>query len=104
VLLDDLAREAAPTVDIVVPVRDEERILAFSVRRLAAYLRDHFPYTARITIAENGSSDATWEIAQALAAELEGVRAIRAGRRRARRGAARGLDRQRRRGARLHGR
>src|SRR5690242_15042900 len=69
----------APTVDIVVPVRDEERILAFSVRRLAAYLRDDFPYTARITIAENGSSDATWEIAQALAAELERVRAIRVG-------------------------
>jgi glycosyltransferase involved in cell wall biosynthesis len=74
---DDPARAAAPAVDIVVPVRDEERILAFSVRRLAAYLRDHFPYTARITIAENGSCDATWEIAQALAAELDRVRAIR---------------------------
>src|SRR6266700_647228 len=74
---DDLARAAAPAVDIVVPVRDEQRVLAFSVRRLAAYLRDYFPYTARITIAENGSSDATWEIAQALAAELERVRAIR---------------------------
>jgi glycosyltransferase involved in cell wall biosynthesis len=70
---------AAPAVDLVVPVRDEERILAFSIRRLAAYLRDYFPYTARITIAENGSCDATWEIAQALAAELEQVRAIRVG-------------------------
>jgi glycosyltransferase involved in cell wall biosynthesis len=65
-------------VDIVVPVRDEERVLASSIRRLAAYLRDCFPYSARITIAENGSSDATWEIAQALTAELEGVRAIHA--------------------------
>src|SRR5260370_32347521 len=74
---DALARGNAPAVDIVVPVRDEERVLAFSVRRLAAYLRDCFPYSARITIAENGSSDATWEIAQALAAELERVRAIR---------------------------
>ncbi len=66
-----------PAVDIVVPVRDEARVLSLSVRRLAAYLRDGFPYTARITIAENGSSDATWEIARSLAAELEYVRAIR---------------------------
>jgi glycosyltransferase involved in cell wall biosynthesis len=67
----------APVVDIVVPVRDEERVLSSSVRRLAAYLRDSFPYPARITIAENGSSDGTWEIARSLAAELERVQAIR---------------------------
>ncbi|HEY6790138.1 MAG TPA: dolichyl-phosphate beta-glucosyltransferase [Trebonia sp.] len=67
----------APVVDIVVPVRDEERVLSSSVRRLAAYLRDSFPYRARITIAENGSSDGTWEIARSLAAELERVQAIR---------------------------
>jgi glycosyltransferase involved in cell wall biosynthesis len=66
----------APAVDVVVPVRDEERALSPSVRRLAAYLRDAFPYTARVTIVENGSSDDTWEIARALAAELEPVRAI----------------------------
>jgi hypothetical protein len=33
----------APAIDIVVPVRDEERILSFSVHRLATYLRDGFP-------------------------------------------------------------
>jgi glycosyltransferase involved in cell wall biosynthesis len=69
----------APAIDIVVPVRDEERVLSFSVHRLATYLRDGFPYTSRITIAENGSSDGTWEIARSLAAELERVRAIRLG-------------------------
>jgi hypothetical protein len=66
-----------PVVDIVVPVRDEERVLSSSVRRLAAYLGDSFPYPARITIAENGSSDRTWQIARSLAAELDHVQAIR---------------------------
>jgi glycosyltransferase involved in cell wall biosynthesis len=64
-------------VDIVVPVRNEERDLAPSVRRLAGYLRESFPFTARITIADNGSTDATWEIASQLARELPPVRAVR---------------------------
>jgi putative flippase GtrA len=63
-------------VDIVVPVRNEEHDLAPSIRRLAAYLRESFPFTARITIADNGSSDATWAIAGGLARELPEVRAV----------------------------
>jgi putative flippase GtrA len=63
-------------VDIVVPVRNEERDLAPSVRRLAGYLRESFPFSARITIADNGSTDATWAIASRLARELPGVRAV----------------------------
>ena len=63
-------------VDIVVPVRNEERDLAPSVRRLVGYLRESFPFTARITIADNGSTDATWAIASRLARELPEVRAI----------------------------
>jgi putative flippase GtrA len=63
-------------VDIVVPVRNEEHDLAPSVRRLAGYLRESFPFTARITIADNGSTDATWAIASRLARELPEVRAI----------------------------
>src|SRR5947209_6447680 len=65
-----------PHVDIVVPVRNEERDLAPSVRRLVAYLRDSFPFRARITIADNGSTDATWAIADQLARELPEVRAV----------------------------
>jgi len=64
-------------VEIVIPVRNEERDLAASVRRLAAYLRDHFPFTAQITIADNGSTDRTWQVALALASELDPVRAVR---------------------------
>jgi len=60
----------------VVPVRNEERDLAPSVRRLVSYLRESFPFSARITIADNGSTDATWAIASRLARELPEVRAI----------------------------
>jgi putative flippase GtrA len=64
-------------VDIVVPVRNEERDLAPSVRRLVSYLREDFPFTARVTIADNGSTDGTWAIAARLARELDEVRAVR---------------------------
>jgi glycosyltransferase involved in cell wall biosynthesis len=66
-----------PQVEIVVPVRNEERDLARSVRRLAVHLREGFPFTARITIADNGSTDQTWAVAQALTREL-GPGAVRA--------------------------
>jgi putative flippase GtrA len=66
-------------VEIVVPVRDEERDLGPSVRRIEAYLRTRFPFTARITIADNGSTDGTWAVALALASELDAVRAVRLG-------------------------
>ena len=63
-------------VDIVVPVRNEERDLAPSIRRLVGYLRESFPFTARVTIADNGSTDGTWAIADRLARELPEVRAV----------------------------
>jgi putative flippase GtrA len=63
-------------VDIVVPVRNEERDLAPSIRRLVGFLRESFPFTARVTIADNGSTDATWATADRLARELPEVRAV----------------------------
>jgi putative flippase GtrA len=71
------AGPAAPQVEIVVPVRNEERDLAPSVRRLHAYLHDQFPFSARITIADNGSTDGTWPEALALANDLDLVSAVR---------------------------
>jgi len=65
----------SPAVDIVVPVYNEETDLEPSVRRLHDYLERRFPFSARITIADNASTDATWEIASRLAEELPGVRA-----------------------------
>jgi len=72
-----IGARTAPQVDIVVPVRDEERDLGPSVRRIEAYLRTRFPFSVRITIADNGSSDGTWAVALALASELDAVRAVR---------------------------
>ncbi len=60
----------------MVPVRNEERDLAPSVRRLVGYVRESFPFSARVTVADNGSTDATWAIATRLACELPEVRAV----------------------------
>jgi len=65
-----------PEVDVVIPVYNEERDLAQNVRRLHAYLRDEFPFAARITIADNASTDGTWSVAMRLAAELPNVRPL----------------------------
>ncbi len=66
----------APLVDIVIPVHDEARVLAASVTTLRDYLVEHFPFTWRITIADNASTDSTWQVATTLALTLDGVRAI----------------------------
>jgi putative flippase GtrA len=66
-----------PVVDIVVPVYNEEADLEPNVRRLHAYLSTSFPFPARITIADNASTDGTWMRACALAHEMSDVRAIR---------------------------
>src|SRR5262245_9778244 len=69
--------DGPPAVEIVVPVLDEAATLERNIRRLHGYLTERFPFAARITIADNGSADGTWQIATALASELHGVRAIR---------------------------
>jgi putative flippase GtrA len=71
------ARDVGVQAEIVIPVRNEERDLAPGVRRLDAYLRDRFPFTTRITIVDNGSTDRTWQEAQALESGLASVRAVR---------------------------
>jgi hypothetical protein len=47
-----LAVAGGPTVEIVVPVYNEERDLEPSVRRLRAYLDARFPFHATVTIAD----------------------------------------------------
>jgi putative flippase GtrA len=66
----------APVLDVVVPVHNEERDLEPCVRKLHAYLSGTFPYSFRITIADNASTDTTLAIAGALADELAEVRAV----------------------------
>src|ERR1044072_1895964 len=63
-------------LDIVIPVYNEERDLAGSVRRLHHFLAAEVPYPSRITIADNASNDGTLAAAQALAEELSDVGVI----------------------------
>jgi putative flippase GtrA len=63
-------------VEIVVPVFNEEVDLEPSVRRLDAYLDAHVPFRTIITIADNASTDGTWQVATTLASELARVRAV----------------------------
>ncbi|MEV4574028.1 bifunctional glycosyltransferase family 2/GtrA family protein [Nonomuraea jabiensis] len=63
-------------VEVVVPVYNEQRALRGSITRLQAYLTGNFPYGFRITIADNASTDNTWQLATELARELPHVRAV----------------------------
>ena len=58
---------APVTVDIVVPVYNEEQILASSIARLVEHLDTTFPFEWRIVVADNASTDATGRIADELA-------------------------------------
>jgi putative flippase GtrA len=68
---------AVPAVDVVVPVYNEVESLGPSVVALNSYLLKRFPFSFRITIADNGSTDGTWELAQELERGLVDVRALR---------------------------
>ena len=70
---------AAPQVDVVIPVHNEERVLEQSLRRVHHHLRHEFPFSARITIADSASTDSTLAIARVLAHELSGTRVIQLG-------------------------
>src|SRR5829696_3586134 len=66
-----------PQVEIVVPVFNEEAALGRSIRRLHDFLSASFPFTWRIVIADNASTDATPALARALGRELRGVSHLR---------------------------
>lgn len=70
-------RGGSVVLDIVVPVYNEEADLERSVRRLHAHLSSTFPYTFRITVADNASTDSTPLIGARLAAEIPEVRLSR---------------------------
>jgi putative flippase GtrA len=57
------------TVDIVVPVYNEEQILESSITRLVEHLETSFPFAWRIIIADNASTDRTGAIADTLASD-----------------------------------
>ena len=62
------ATAPAPQIDIVVPVHNEAVALEASLRRLHRFLSAEFPFSWRIVVADNASTDATPAIAARLAA------------------------------------
>ncbi len=79
------------TVDVVIPVLNEEAQLAISVEALRTFLIDHCPYSWRIVVADNGSKDRTPQICAELKerypGEVDFVRLEQRGRGRALRAA-----------------
>jgi len=65
-----------PRVDIVIPVHNEQTVLARSVHHLHAFLSEGIPYDWRIVIADNASTDDTLQVARGLADALQRVAAV----------------------------
>ena len=63
-------------IDVVVPVYNEEAVLERSIRALHGFLSTSMPFSWRITIADNASTDRTWQLARRLAAQLPEVHAL----------------------------
>jgi glycosyltransferase involved in cell wall biosynthesis len=61
------------SVDVVIPVYNEEHVLEHSVETLRSFLRQHLPYHPRVLIADNASRDNTLAVARGLAARHEDV-------------------------------
>jgi glycosyltransferase involved in cell wall biosynthesis len=67
------------TVDIALPVLNEERTLETSIRALMAELSSRCPYDWSLSIVDNGSTDSSWRIARSIALAEPNVRALRLG-------------------------
>jgi hypothetical protein len=73
---EEFACRHITTVEIVIPVYNEEADLEISIRRLHGYLVDRFPLSWVVTIVDNASTDRTWSIARRLSQELDDVSAL----------------------------
>jgi len=67
------------SVDVVVPVHNEQGVLPGSIRRLHDYLSAELPFAWRIVIADNASTDETPRMAVALAEDLPNVEVVSLG-------------------------
>jgi glycosyltransferase involved in cell wall biosynthesis len=68
---------AKPDLDVVVPVHNERVVLEGSIRMLYGHLASTFPFSWRITIVDNASTDGTLQIARRLMYELPEVGVMR---------------------------
>jgi glycosyltransferase involved in cell wall biosynthesis len=66
-----------PQLDIVIPVYNEAHVLVGSVEKLRSFLHEtNFPYTWRVVVADNASTDRTLDVAQELSRQHDDVAAI----------------------------
>jgi SAM-dependent methyltransferase len=65
------------SVDIAIPVLNEERTIENSLRALTETLSAECPYEWSVTVVDNGSTDRTWSLANSFAATNPNTRAIR---------------------------
>ena len=71
----DLASsQAVVDVEIVIPVFNEAHSIEQCLRALTSYLSSSFPFTWRVTVADNASTDATWNTVRRLERAMPGVR------------------------------
>jgi glycosyltransferase involved in cell wall biosynthesis len=70
------ATTVPPVLELVIPVYNEQRQLAESIGRLREWLDRSFPVPTLLTIADNASTDGTWDLARQLAAGRPGIRAV----------------------------
>ncbi|HVV11925.1 glycosyltransferase [Amycolatopsis sp.] len=66
-------RTVTPVLDVVIPVYNEETDLEPCIRRLHGHMSATLPYTFRITVADNASTDTTLHVAERLAREFDEV-------------------------------
>ena len=66
--------QATGTVDIMIPVYNEERALPGCVEVLHAFLEEQFPFDWSIVVVDNASTDSTLAVAEDLAGRYERVR------------------------------
>ena len=65
------------SVEVVVPVYNEQEALPESIPALCAYLETYFPYRWSVLIADNASTDATLSVAEGLASRCPNVSVMR---------------------------
>jgi putative flippase GtrA len=66
----------AATVDVVVPVYNEERALPGCLRVLRSFLDDQLPFEWTITVVDNASTDGVLHVARELAASDDRIRVL----------------------------
>jgi putative flippase GtrA len=64
------------TVDVVIPVFNEERALPGCLRVLRSFLEDQFPFAWTITVVDNASTDGVLQVATELAKSDDRVRVL----------------------------